>query len=106
MARRKSRKNRVPEAPFADDTPTALLRRRARKALKKGEHRKAAVVFRELIALDGDAKTWTLLGDSLRRARRPAEATHALKQALYLHRQAGARLRARTVARLLSEIPA
>ncbi len=104
MARRRRGKLQLRTGVPVEDSPIDILRRRARKASKRGEHRKAAVVFRELIAHGGDAKTWTLLGDSLRRARRPAEAANALKQALYLHRQAGAPLRARTVARLLTEI--
>jgi Flp pilus assembly protein TadD len=83
------------------DSPTDILRRRARRATRDGDHRRAAVALRELVALEGDAKSWTLLGDSLRRARRPHEAIGALKQALWLHRQGGASLRARTVARML-----
>jgi hypothetical protein len=83
---------------------TEILRRRARRATRKGDHRKAAVALRELVALEGDAKSWTLLGDTLKRARRPREAIRALKQACWLHRQAGADLRARTVARMLVEL--
>jgi len=90
--------------PVVPDTKEDILRRRARRAAKSGDHRKAAVALRELVALEGDAKSWTQLGDTLRRARRPKEAIRALKQALWLHRQAGEELRARTVARMLVEL--
>jgi tetratricopeptide (TPR) repeat protein len=86
------------------DSPTDVLRRRAHRAKCKGDHRKAIVALRELVAITGDAKSWTLLGDSLRRARKPGEAIGALKQALWLHRRAGASLRARTVARMLVDL--
>ncbi len=88
----------------ASNEKSDILRRRARRATQKGDHRKAAVALRELVALEGDAKSWTLLGDTLRRARRPREAIRALKQACWLHRQAGADLRARTVARMVVEL--
>lgn len=103
MARRR-RRTRAEAGATIPDSRTDILQRRARRATKKGEHRKAAVALRELVALRGDAKSWTLLGDTLRRARRPSEAVTALKQALWLHRKAGSDLRARTVARMLVEL--
>ncbi len=90
-------------APASNDK-TEILRRRARRAARSGDHRKASVALRELVALEGDAKSWTQLGDALRRARRPKEAIRALKQAQWLHRRAGAELRARTVGQMLFEL--
>ena len=80
------------------------LRRRARRHAARGEYRKATVVLRSLVSARGDAVHWVLLGDMLRRASRPDEAREALKQGLWLHRQAGASLRAATVAQLIERL--
>lgn len=83
------------------DERVELLTRRARRHARKGDYRKAALALRERVALTGDARSWVALGDMLRRARRVPEALHALRQGMYLHRQAGACGRARTVARMI-----
>ena len=81
-----------------------LLRRRARRLARDGKYRKAAVALQRLAAHTRQARDFVLLGDMLLRARRPVEAVLALRQGLYLHRQAGATARARTVARLLARM--
>jgi cytochrome c-type biogenesis protein CcmH/NrfG len=81
-----------------------ILRRRARRHARKGEHRKAALALRELCAREGDAASWTLLGDMWRRARRLDDALAALEQALWLHKRAGADRRAQTVSRLIDQL--
>lgn len=83
---------------------TAVLRRRANRHARRGEYRKAALALRQLAALRGDAASWVALGDMLSRARRPEEAVVAFRRGLWLHRQAGATGRARTVARLILSI--
>ncbi len=107
MARRARRLARnaahVHSAPPLDHRE--LLRRRAARHARAGDHRKAALALRELCASDGDAATWTLLGDMLRRARRLDDALVAWKQAHWLHTRAGATGRARTVARMILELP-
>jgi hypothetical protein len=84
-----------------DTSRVATLTRRARRLARKGEYRKAALALRERVMLAGDAASWVTLGDMLRRARRLSEAIDALHQGLYLHRQAGAMGRVRTVARMI-----
>ena len=84
-----------------DDSRDDILRRRARRLARKGDYRKAAVALRECVGLRDDAASWVALGDMLRRAHRDNDALRALRQALYLHRQAGALGRARTVARMI-----
>jgi hypothetical protein len=79
----------------------SILRRRASRHARRGEYRKAAVAMRQVAALRGDAASWVALGDMLNRASRPGEAVQALKQGLWLHRQAGSEGRARTVARMI-----
>ena len=88
-------------AMASHDDRVDVLTRRARRHARKGEYRKAALALRERVALTGDARSWVALGDMLRRARRIPEAIHALRQGMYLHRQAGAPDRARTVARMI-----
>ena len=83
------------------DSREDILKRRARRFAMKGDFRKAALALRERAALLGDAPSWVALGDMLRRARRDREALAALKQGMYLHRQAGAVGRVRTVARMI-----
>ncbi len=83
------------------DERADILKRRARRHAKKGDYRKAALALRERVALTGDAASWVALGDMLRRARRVPEALTALRQGMYLHRQAGFEGRARTVARMI-----
>ncbi len=83
------------------DDKVGILTRRARRFATKGDYRKAALALRERAALTGDAPSYVALGDMLRRARRVADALHALKQGMYLHRRSGARRRARTVARMI-----
>jgi hypothetical protein len=85
----------------ADGSRAELLKRRAQRHARKGEYRKAALALREHAALIGDAPSWVALGDMLRRARRVPEAIDALRHGMYLHRQAGAFGRARTVARMI-----
>ena len=84
-----------------EDTLEDILKRRARRHAGKGDYRKAAIALRERAGLVGDAASWVALGDMLRRARREREAVSALKQGMYLHRQAGAVGRVRTVARMI-----
>jgi Flp pilus assembly protein TadD len=90
----------MPSSEPPSDRGQVLLRRARRFALR-GEHRKAAVALRELVTYSGDARSWTLLGDMLVRARRKAEAIAAFRQAMWLHNRSGSKLRARTVARLI-----
>jgi tetratricopeptide (TPR) repeat protein len=85
----------------ADERREDVLKRRAQRLARKGEYRKAALALRERVTLTGDAPSWVALGDMLRRARRTPEALNALRQGMYLHRQAGALGRARTVARMI-----
>lgn len=84
--------------------PAEIIRRRAHKLARKGDFRKAALALRELTAHRNDGATWVMLGSMLRRARREDEALQALREGLWLHRQAGHDLRARSVARLILEI--
>jgi len=77
------------------------LRRRARKLARRGDFRKAARTMRDVVALGGEARAWVRLGHLLSRMRRGDQAVDALKQGLYLHRRAGAELRARTVAQMI-----
>lgn len=84
-----------------DDDEVDILKRRARRFARKGDYRKAALALRERAALIGDAPSFVVLGDMLRRARRVAEALDALKQGMYLHRRCGSQRRARTVARMI-----
>ncbi len=85
----------------AVESPQAMLKRRALRLARKGEHRKAALVLRDLVTQHESAAAWVLLGSMLRRARRDSEALAALRQGLWLHRQDGADRRVRTVARLI-----
>jgi predicted Zn-dependent protease len=71
---------------------------------RAGEYRKAALALRELVTLEDSPAAWVALGDMLARARRPDDALHALRQALWRHRRLGADARARTVARLIVAI--
>src|SRR5258705_6587899 len=62
---------------------------RAQRLRRKGELRRAAVSLREACALDErNAARWALLGDVLFRMGRKEEASHALKQAVYLRERA------------------
>ena len=99
MARR--RRQPANDTSATTEDRATILRRRARRLADKGDARAATLALRELVALEGDAKSWALLGAMCARARRATDAIHAFKQALWLHRQAGADRRARTVARLL-----
>jgi cytochrome c-type biogenesis protein CcmH/NrfG len=99
MARR--RRQGRDEAKVVCDDPAEILRRRARRLADKGDPRGATLALRELVAVEGEARSWALLGAMLVRARRADDAIDAFKQAFWLHRKAGARARARTVARLL-----
>lgn len=80
------------------------LRRRASKLARKGEFRKAALALRERAALVSDAPAWVLVGHMMSRARRTDDAVAAYRQGMWLHQQAGARGRARTVARLITDL--
>lgn len=86
------------------DDPEAQLKRRARRFARDREYRKASLVLQELAFVRGDASSWVALGAMLLRARRYEESLSALRQGLFLHRKAGAPLRARTVARMILEI--
>ncbi|MFK7985593.1 MAG: hypothetical protein AB8I08_06140 [Sandaracinaceae bacterium] len=88
----------------AQDSKEAILLRRARRCVKKGDYRGAAVALKKRVSIVDDAPSWVQLGDMLRRARREQEALRALKQALYRHRRAGALGRVRTVARMIVDI--
>ncbi len=107
MARRRRRFRKLETVTVsAPRTRGEALKHRARRCAGKGEYRKAALALREAVALEGDAASWALLGDMLRRARRPSEAAQAFKQAEWLHRRAGAPRRAAVVARLLGTLAA
>jgi len=95
-----NRRTMVRTPPNLSDR-ASILRRRASRHARRGEFRKAAVAMRQVAALRGDAASWVALGDMLKRASRPDEALQALKQGLWLHRQAGYEGRARTVARMI-----
>lgn len=81
-----------------------VLRRRAQRHARRGEHRKAAKTMRQVVALDEQARSWVGLGQALRRARRFEEAIEAFRQGVYLHRRAGHPGRAQTVARLIEDL--
>jgi predicted TPR repeat methyltransferase len=87
-------------SPLAEDK-LSLLRRRVRKLARRGDYRKAARMMRDVIALESEASAWVRLGHLLSHSRREQQAVDALKQGLYLHRRAGAELRARTVAQMI-----
>ena len=86
--------------PAATDARDVLCRRACRYA-RSGEFRKAALALKELASQHQEAALWVRLGSMLVRAHREDEAVDALKRGLWLHRQAGADGRARTVARLI-----
>ena len=77
------------------------LWRRAARCARRGEHRKAALAMREAVALEPTAANYCRLGSMLDRAGRRSESVEALKQSLYLFRQADMNGRARTVARMI-----
>ena len=81
-----------------------VLRRRAQRFAHRGQHRKAALVLREAVAMTGDAPGWTRLGAMLRRAGRTSDALHAFRQALFQFRREGQPGRSRTLARLIIEL--
>lgn len=88
----------------AVESPQAMLKRRASRLARKGEHRKAALVLRDLVTRHESAAAWVLLGSMLRLARRDDEAVAAWRQGLWLHRRDGAERRVRTVARLIHSL--
>ena len=100
MRRRRIRRTPSPEPTSA----TERLRRRAAKLARRGDYRKAALSLRQLVALDGRARSWVAFGAMLSRANRDREALEAYKQGLWLLRREGQRRRAQTVARLILEL--
>ena len=104
MAKRRGDETGTQQVTQVSQEPADIIRRRAHKLARKGEFRKAALALRELTTFRNDGATWVLLGSMLRRARREDEALHALREGLWLHRQAGNDLRVRSVARLILEI--
>lgn len=78
-----------------------VLWRRAARCARRGDYRKAALAMREAVALEPTPANYCRLGATLERCGRRAEAVLALKQALYLFRQADLRGRARSVARMI-----
>ena len=85
MARRRANRHRLAAEPDLRDP----LVRRAIRLARKGEHRKAALVLRELVSLHPTAANWTKLGVRLLQAGRHDQALDALKQGVWLHRQTG-----------------
>ncbi len=96
-----ARKLRSTRAGEPVDLEEALARR-ARRHARKGRYRKAAVALALLANRSQAARHYALLGAMWARAGRPVEAVTAFRQALFLHRRAGADERARTVARLIA----
>lgn len=84
-----------------DTVHAQALWRRAARCARRGEFRKAAVAMREAVAIDPTPASYTRLGCMLEKAGRRNEAVDALKQALFLFRQADLTGRARTVARMI-----
>ncbi len=80
------------------------LTRKAKRHSGRRQYRKAAIALRERASLVGDAPSWVALGSMLLLARQNHEALRAFRQGLWLHRRAGAKGRARSVARLILQI--
>ncbi len=98
------RRRRVRKAPLEAADATERLRRRAAKFARRGDYRKAALSLRQLVSLDGRARSWVAFGAMLRRAKRYEEALEAYKQGLWLLRREGQDRRAFTVAKLILEL--
>ncbi|MFO0685769.1 MAG: hypothetical protein U0234_27170 [Sandaracinus sp.] len=87
-----------------DQSPAAILLRRARRLAKNGEHRKAALALRERAAITDDPATWVMAGAMWARARKNDDAIAALRHGMWLHQRAGSPARAKVVARILREL--
>lgn len=98
------RRRRIRNAPAEATDPARRLRRRAAKFARRGDYRKAALSLRQLVCLDGTARSWVAFGAMLSRAKRYEEALEAYKQGLWLMRREGHDRRATTVARLILEL--
>lgn len=96
------RKNPEPAALPVLSREERLLAR-ARRARRRGQHRRAMMALREAACLSADdARIWTLYAAQCLRAGRRDEAVQALRQAAWLRQRARDAGRAR-VARLLLE---
>lgn len=93
-------------APQCHDREQTLLRR-ARRCARKGDDRKALVALREACMSAGnDARLWALYGAQCWRARRGAEALHAMQQSLWFRVRSRDERRARVIRALIAQIEA
>lgn len=78
---------------------------RARRARRRGEHRRAMIALREAACVQGDdARLWTLYAAQCLRAGRRDEAVQALQQATWLRQRARDVERARVTRLLLEQV--
>ena len=105
MSRKSDRRRPAdPAQPTEADAVEATLRRAVRLR-RKGERRKALVLFREASGLDEhSARTWALLGAHCAALGLVDEAARALRQARWLRDRAGDHARARVTAKLIERV--
>ncbi len=89
---------------FLPEEQVGRLRRRAARARRQGNLRKASIAWRQVAALTGEAGAFASLGHALLEAGQRDEGLDAFRQSLWLHRRAGAQGRAWTVAQLILEV--
>lgn len=78
---------------------------RARRARRRGKHRRAMIALREAACLQGDdARLWTLYAAQCLRAGHRDEAVQALGQATWLRQRARDMARARVTSLLLEQV--
>lgn len=105
MSRKSDRRHTAIPARAAEPDPIESTLRRAVRLRRRGERRKALVLFREASALDEHrARTWTLLGAHCAELGLVDEAVRALRQARWLRDRAGEHARARITAQLIERV--
>ncbi len=98
------RRNQIP-ATLLVQTPEERLLARARRARRRGKHRRAMLALREAACVQGDdARLWTLYAAQCLRAGHRDEAVQALRQATWLRQRARDTLRARVTRLLLEQV--
>jgi Flp pilus assembly protein TadD len=89
-----------PESPKLD---AAALVRRARRLRRRGEHRRAMLILRDLAYSEAtDARIWTLYGVACVRLGRREDGVEALKQAVWLRQRDHDDARARVTRALIA----